>query len=354
MPRVRARIPHLDNAKLALIALVVLGHMLEPLLGRSATADATYRALYLFHMPAFVFLAGITSRPRIDRHGVLGLLLPLLVFQVLYAVPLSLLTGHAVTRPLQPYWVLWFLLSLLCWRLALPLLCRARHPLALSVALALAFGYLPIDRALCLSRTFVFLPFFVAGHLYGASFLEKLAGSPHWLPILAAAALGLLGTASAALVTDVRWLYGADGYATLGASGVAPVLRRAVQLAASGASVAAFCALVPRAAGRLTARGARTLTVFLLHVPVVLLLRDPIASLYPRHPALVAFLIVAVALGTTLLLSTRLVDHALRELFRALRGALAAALRLKPATPGSNPAPVPALTGTSAAARERH
>ncbi|MGO2780447.1 acyltransferase family protein [Glutamicibacter arilaitensis] len=52
----------LDVAKGALIILVVLGHLLEANAGWEArTTRLPLTAIYMFHMPAFVFLAGITA-----------------------------------------------------------------------------------------------------------------------------------------------------------------------------------------------------------------------------------------------------------------------------------------------------
>jgi len=87
----RPRDPWLDNAKLVLIALVVLGHTLSRGIQQSVpSAHALYLFIYLFHIPAFVFLAGHLARAReLTPQGLQTIvtrqLAPYLVFTVLYA-----------------------------------------------------------------------------------------------------------------------------------------------------------------------------------------------------------------------------------------------------------------------------
>lgn len=129
------RIPLFENVRGILIILVVMGHALEPLLGREPLAKALYSGLYLFHIPAFAFLSGHLSRadsgPRALGAIAWGQLAPLAVFQVLYVAFDAWVLGRGWSTHwlVQPYWLLWFLLSLGCWRLALPLLRRLPGPL---------------------------------------------------------------------------------------------------------------------------------------------------------------------------------------------------------------------------------
>lgn len=63
------RDPWPDNAKLVLVGLVVLGHTLSRGIQQSVpSAHALYLFVYLFHMPAFVFLAATSpGRPSSPR-----------------------------------------------------------------------------------------------------------------------------------------------------------------------------------------------------------------------------------------------------------------------------------------------
>jgi hypothetical protein len=82
------RYPALDHARFVLIALVVIGHLLEQLANSGPVAAALYRWIYLFHMPAFVLVSGAVSKTDLTRRRACtlapGVLLPYVVFQTLY------------------------------------------------------------------------------------------------------------------------------------------------------------------------------------------------------------------------------------------------------------------------------
>lgn len=56
-----------DNLKFYLIALVVIGHVVFNYLDYSETAKAVYLFIYSFHMPAFVFVAGLFSKHAVEQ-----------------------------------------------------------------------------------------------------------------------------------------------------------------------------------------------------------------------------------------------------------------------------------------------
>ncbi|KRE90985.1 hypothetical protein ASG87_02325 [Frateuria sp. Soil773] len=264
----------LDNARFGLIVLVAFGHALEPLAGHSPWLDAAYRFVYLFHVPALALLSGAVASADADARLLRGitfrLLLPGLAFQGLYA-----LASHAPGWPddgpvgiATPYWILWYLASLAGWRLLLPLFARLRHGLALAVLLAvLAGGADDLGYSLSLSRTLVFFPLFLLGWRYGRNWRDALhhpAVRRMALPVLA----GLLWLAWR--WTDATpWLYGSQGYASLGASPTEGIALRLLQLAAAVLGSAAFLSLVPRRPLPVSRLGARSLPAYLLHGFVV-------------------------------------------------------------------------------------
>ncbi|MBM6723845.1 acyltransferase family protein [Pseudoflavonifractor phocaeensis] len=71
-----------DNLRCLLIALVVLGHLLE-IAGEFPHKETLYTLIYSFHMPAFLFLSGMFA--RFDRGKfIFGMALPYLVLQTFY------------------------------------------------------------------------------------------------------------------------------------------------------------------------------------------------------------------------------------------------------------------------------
>lgn len=268
-PAQQSRDPWLDNARFGLISLVVFGHLLEPLLARHPGLAAAYRAIYAFHMPAFAFLSGAVASARMDRRLVKSvlfrLLLPYLIFQGLYGLA-SEWRGwpddgpHGITTP---YWLLWYLLSLACWRLSLPLFARLRGRIWVAVAIALAAGCSShIGYYLSLSRTLVLLPIFLLGWQQAHRWRQSAdVRGARWLALAILLALLCAGYISQ---LDPRWLYGSYGYAALGASSLHGAALRLLLIACSMAGTWAFLTLVPRRRMTWSTLGARSLGAYLL------------------------------------------------------------------------------------------
>ncbi|WP_164017704.1 acyltransferase family protein [Pyxidicoccus trucidator] len=273
------RVPLFENVRGALVVLVVMGHSLEPLLAREPLARALYTALYLFHIPAFAFLSGHLSRAELNRKALAGiawsLLAPLVIFQALYAAFDAWVLGRGWNWQwlVMPYWLLWFLLSLACWRLMLPLLRRLPMPLGVSLALALGAGLLPwVGYLFGLSRTLVFLPCFVAGYLARREWLLGDTGrsGPRRHALAGALFLALAGFVWAMATGSVsapspQWLYGSTSYVALGADPLTGMATRLALFCCALALTWGVFVLCPRNDGALTRLGGRSLAPFLLH-----------------------------------------------------------------------------------------
>lgn len=269
-PPLASRDPWRDNARVALIVLVVFGHCLEPLGAETSSLDAIYRFIYLFHIPAFAFLSGSVARAhanvRLLRSTAFRVLLPYLLFQGLYAL-VAQTPGWPDDGPAgaaTPYWLLWYLLSLAGWRLLLPLFARLRHPILIAVGLAVATGLAgDLGYYLSLSRTLVFFPLFLLGWRYADAWRNALSGTC-WRMTAIIAMVALFGVASWQAI-DPRWLYGSLGYAALGVDAGAGMALRLLQLVAGIVGTAAFLTLVPRRTLAVSALGPGTLQTFLVH-----------------------------------------------------------------------------------------
>ncbi|QNN81672.1 acyltransferase family protein [Brachybacterium sp. Z12] len=85
--RPRARDPFLDNARGILITLVVVGHTLESFSVIEGVLGGTlYKAIYSFHMAAFVIISGYLSRsyrnePRQVKRLLTAMLVPYVIFR---------------------------------------------------------------------------------------------------------------------------------------------------------------------------------------------------------------------------------------------------------------------------------
>lgn len=264
----------LDNARALLIALVVVGHLLQSVPG--ASANVVVQWIYSFHMAAFVAVTGHLARsyaatPRQVGRLVTTLAVPYLLFQAIHAA----LDTVALGRPFRldmitPSWTLWFLVALLTWRLLTPVLRVLRRPLLTAVLLSFL---VPLDDALgpelSAARAVGMLPFYVAGLMVTREQLAHLrARVPRWL---GAAVLVVGLVASWVLDDQVRasMFFMNTSYAERHDGVVVALVVRALALAAGLVGTIAVLALVPDRVRWFTRWGRYSLYVYLLH-PLVL------------------------------------------------------------------------------------
>lgn len=170
------RLYKFDNARFFLMFLVILGHFLEITKGYGNEA-LLYRIIYIFHMPAFIFVSGYFAKYK-PKKILLHFIFPYVIFQFLYQLFDFYLLNTNTDKKLvfqftTPYWILWYLLVMIFYYLLIPLIdTDKKYPkyfiLISSFLLSLLSGYdTSIGYYLSLSRFFTFLPFFVAGYYVG-------------------------------------------------------------------------------------------------------------------------------------------------------------------------------------------
>lgn len=261
----------MDAARFVLIVLVVFGHALEQF--RAGPADAVYRFIYLFHMPAFVFLSGMVSRDTLDtayaRRMLLGIAGVYLLHQALLQGLDAALFAHPFSfRPNVPYWALWYLMSLLWWRISLPFLLATGYPLGTACLLSLLAGIAPFaGYEWSLSRTLVFLPFFVAGHCWSARRGLRVPSINPWAGIALLAAL-----AAAAWLTrgfSLKWYYGSVGYQALQLAPWPGMGYRVLYLGLAAIGVAGVLVACSRLDGWIFRLGRYSIGAYVLHLYMV-------------------------------------------------------------------------------------
>lgn len=267
------RDPWLDNAKMALVTLVVVGHGWV-LLPETALNRQLYDFVYAWHIPAFVFVTGYLSRSFTwDRKRLLSLVtsvaVPYLIFESLMAL-FRIRVGDEQLEGIfaDPHWPLWYLAALFFWRLATPVLKAIPLALPVSVATSVVAG-LYVGDTLDLARVLGLLPFFVLGLEATPERLARL----HTRAARIAAALVLVGVFVAARFTDrwinTEWLYYRARYEELEFSDTRNMLTRLALITLGSVATFAFLALVPRAGGWFARMGTWTLVVYLFHGFVV-------------------------------------------------------------------------------------
>lgn len=158
----------IDTLKGFLILLVILGHLIGSL---RFSGPGVWNLIYTFHMPLFVLISGYFSRR--DIINVKNIIKPLLVFQFISIVILITLGNKfSISYFLIPHWTLWYLLSLIFWKLILQytpkkLINNPYVYLGITILASLTIGiFLPYGRVLSIQRTISFLPFFLMGYYF--------------------------------------------------------------------------------------------------------------------------------------------------------------------------------------------
>lgn len=275
-PQADNRDAFFDNAKFFAILLVVIGHSMEPLRDHLRLAAAGYLTIYIFHMPAFIVIAGYFTKnfeatPRKIQRLVSGVVVPYLIFEVAYTAQLFW------TQPndppnwslLAPAYLDWFLASLFMWRLTSPIWRYIRWPLAVATAVSLLAGLSEFGKTLGMTRTLQLLPFFVLGMVLRREHFEFL--HKPWVRAAGAAVLAITALVVFFFLYKAsgEWVYWRKTLADRDVDPVYGTLVRAGMLVGTTVITAAFLSLIPRTRRWYTSLGAGTIYCYLLHGLIV-------------------------------------------------------------------------------------
>ena len=316
-----ARDPWFDNVKVVAVVLVVCGHFLEPLQGKSDLLVAGHLWLYAFHVPAFVLVSGYFSRgfqPTTAkvRGLVERLVLPYVAFEVLYALFRRVVEDEPIRLTLaEPWWLTWFLLCLVIWRFTAPVWGVLRYPVLTSVVISCAAGLTPLPDELESGRLLQMLPFFVLGTRVQQRHLDLLRRPVARI----CGALFLAASLAVAVVitpeVPSRWTLMTTDYEGLGVGPVEGVLLHLLQLAVEVLLVASFLAVVPRSSVGVSGLAIGTMYAYLLHG---FLVRGAMAGGFFDLPFVATGVGVALLTVATAAVALLLMSGPVRAAFRPL------------------------------------
>lgn len=165
-----------DNIKFVMIVLVVAGHFADTLVAGSKLMQSFYLFIYAFHMPVFLFISGMFYKSeRIGRKMIFyitsGFLLKIVTYIAQYAAG-----GKPEFTLLSEMGAPWFMFCM-AFYIGIAYILRnsdKRPVIVMTMVLAAFAGYdKNIGDFLCISRTLVFLPFFLLGTVIKP---DKIAG----------------------------------------------------------------------------------------------------------------------------------------------------------------------------------
>ena len=263
-----------DSLKWALLVLVIFGHMISNNYNPGGSfSRAMYNTMKLINMPIFVFLSGRFSQLKDKsryRMGILRVLETYFLFQVLHMIYQFILYGDfsLTTLLFEPIYVMWYLMSLVIWRLIVYFMgdnVMRRYPkavVALSFVVCLAAGLFKHELPSALQPTMVFMPFFMLGYYsIGIDVKQKVKKVPLWLAIVVVVAV--FAVFYFLLNRNLRVLLASFVYRT-----PKDVVFRVVYMVMSIVMSVAVMRLVPDSK-RMAAWGRRTMFIYLWHPFVI-------------------------------------------------------------------------------------
>lgn len=308
-----------DSLKFILIFLVVLGHIFPGLwdaryLAYSWTernlSTAMFTFIYSFHMPFFVFISGYFSKNMTlekFKRGFLPLIVSYLIFQFLSYVP-DIIKGQfdVVEFLFEPFGHLWYIICLILWRFTFCFLPKLKiKPLlliGLSVFIGLSIGFIPVTLPYTVIRYFAFMPFFIMGVYCTRDVIDRIRSVNKlygWAIIMILVIF--VWFAADYLMTSTFLLF---PYTLIGNSNVLLGLLKRVVL--YGMAVVLSMCVINVATTRFAKWGSGTMTIYLLHMPLIFLYKLVLAPYLGLTPALWLDLLVFIVIFAICLLLSRI------------------------------------------------
>ncbi|WP_151749204.1 acyltransferase family protein [Acinetobacter seifertii] len=298
---------HIDATKGVLIFLVVLGHYLERLIGWNEPLNqAILGSIYFVHMPAFIFISGMFFKEEKILEKVIYFLSLYLPFQILFQLLDAFYSGslwnwsfHLVWFA-KPYWVLWYLFGMGAWTVLAFFLKKTAYPVLFSIVLALLIGCSPINNySYSIGRIFVFLPFFMAGVIYGKTIFQHIPQLPY-AKLFAVIPLLIITAVAAISHYSYYWLFGSLSYFQLHVDLWQGMLIRSVLMLLSAMGVLSLFVLTQNFKRPWIDLGQKTLPVYILHGFVIIVLTHQLSFKYSIEINILISLVLAILTCITL------------------------------------------------------
>ncbi|NLN65144.1 MAG: acyltransferase family protein [Clostridiaceae bacterium] len=263
----RERVPYWDNIKGILILLVVFGHFIWGYMG-TGLAGVILSFIYIFHMPAFVFVSGFLSKSEHSRskQSLIKLALIYILFNTTIMIVSVAVFGSSF-QLLTPSYSFWFLLSLIIWRAVEKYIPQSNLFIIVCVAAAILIGFWKdVTNVLAIARTIAFFPFFHIGYKLPAEKTRHLIY--HRKPKIYI--IGILSLLYAALLSVLflnrnPWL-GETDFLMNSYSSVTDAITRITLLCLAGLVTAALVLLAPvKPIPLLCKWGKNSLSIYVLH-----------------------------------------------------------------------------------------
>lgn len=302
--QMKDRIYKYDNVKALLIFLVVIGHMTTDYVSDSALVRWTTLWIYMFHMPAFIFISGLVHKRYItDEQKGLGINGTTVMrwdkFWGFFLCGYGLKIFLQFTRTLMgqnPLWhwiaepgIPWYLFVMAEYELLFYLMrkidsrVKPAYMIAGSLALSAIVGYFPaIGDDFCLARMINFLPFYMLGYYTDMKTFPAMVDKMKYKVIAAIVLIVSIAVCAMGPWGAYRWrkwFTGRRSYEFL--SDLFPyamtwgwAIRIAVWAVAFVLLISIIILIPDKPLGFITTIGGRTLNIYFWHRPLCYLFRN--------------------------------------------------------------------------------
>lgn len=289
--KIKHRSCYWDNIKGILISLTVFAHFLYQFQGY-AFINLTVDYIYMFHMPAFVFVSGYFGKSEKSRS--FPTIIRFLFLYFIFNYTIGFIYGNrSVTAPIYSYW---YLLAIICWRVTAHRIAKFRHITLVLIAVSLFAGfYSDINNTFAFARIISFYPFYMSGYLLSEEKSRKLIEQKYFRRLIIGllCAVVVFGVSSLAFIFfryfDSDFLM--DAYVT----GYGSFQRAVLFLIAFTAIYILRCIAPNKKIPLLTMFGRNSLWIFLFHRVFTLIVSD-----YLKDAKTLAILLTAL-IGTLIL-----------------------------------------------------
>lgn len=325
---------HIDATKGVLIFLVVLGHYLEKLIGWNEPINqAILGSIYFVHMPAFIFISGMFFKEEKILEKLIYFLSLYLPFQILFQLLDAFYNGslwnwsfHLVWFA-KPYWVLWYLFGMMAWTFLAFFLKKIAYPVLFSLILALLIGCSPINNYnYSIGRIFIFVPFFMAGAIYGRAIFQYIPRIPY-AKSLAFMAMLIITIIAGLSHYSHYWLFGSLSYTQLSVEIWQGMVIRSVVMMLSGLGILSLLIFTQNFKKPWATLGQKTLPVYLLHGFVIIVLTDTFPFKYSSEVKILLSLIFSMV--TCIVLQMNMFERLVQGLSSLIYNPIARLLKFK-------------------------
>ena len=306
---------YFDNLKALLIIAVIIGNSLEYANPTSIDVHYFILFLYIFHMPLFTFVSGYfcTKSKRSTQEKVVYILKIYLFAQVFYYI-LERVILKNITHSFDLFssqWTLWYLLSLMCWYIISDFVKNKKKWLIGSILVSLLIGFdNGIGSYASISRTFFFLPFFIAGMCFKKEYIDEL--KKYKYKLFAGSALILITLYIISDNLPVELLFEYTKYKFYFDSAIFPLSVRIFHYIGAFTLGAFILILVPENKMPLHSIGANSLVMYICHSGIIKIIY-PFSFIRYSTPLRV-FISEAIILGATILFTVLFVK--VKELYK--------------------------------------